>query len=294
MQIAVMDSDTASDDSMGERDIDLRKQYFWPTADSGQPTAVELYKNGKISGTVYLSFAKSPKKPGQARRPAPNMSSKWVPSQNKTVAAAPVQVQYRKKEPCEEFPCCAVLCGCCLPTPVTRAAVPVGSVGDNGVYPKNFKEVGYRVDLDGKWDRRSLAGEEMHHLDIKPGDDSLAVGAHVEVPVQYHVNMPVPVVHTDVYVEREVETTVMAPHTVNRTAVRTSPVPVRASPVPMSYAQYASPQQYGAAALPQMLASPIVQNSMGGQGGWAPSPSIGYPAGSTGGNTFTPKLKYGI
>ena len=89
--------------------------------------------------------------------------------------------------------------------------------------PDGFREVGYRVNLQGKWTKQSLAGEETHHLDIKAGDDSLNIGANVEMPVHYNVRAP-PVARG-------------SPLTVN---MRASPM-ATGSPLPATY--LASPQQ---------------------------------------------------
>ncbi len=226
VQIQVMDRDTASDDVLGERDIDLRKQYYWPSANSGQLTAVDMYKNGKIAGTVNLSFAKSPKKPNQAKSMPKEQqaTSKWVPSREE-----PAKMVMKKVTPCEEV--CGFCCFCCwfAEKEVTRAAVAV--VGEDRL-PDGFRAVGYRVDLQGKWDKRTLAGEEIHRLDIKPGDNSLVIGGSVEVPPQYNL--------------------------------RTSPLPFVA-PLPFATAPMALPVSSPLpVALPHnaFLASPLQQNSM--------------------------------
>ena len=178
MQIAVMDRDTTSDDVLGERDVDLRKQYYWPSAKSGELVAVHLYKDGKIAGTVNLSFAKSPKKPNQAKSmpKGQQAATKWVPSIRKD-PVEPAKVVMKKQTACEDV--CAFCCCCFAENEVTRAAVPV--VSEDGL-PDGFRAVGYRVDLQGKWDKQILAGEETHRLDIKPGDDSLVIGGSIEVP----------------------------------------------------------------------------------------------------------------
>lgn len=230
MQIAVMDRDTMSDDVLGERDVDLRKQYYWPSAKSGQLTAVDLYKNGKIAGTVNLSFAKSPKKPNQAKSmpKGQQAATKWVPSREDPVE--PAMVVMKKQNACEDV--CGFCC-CFAENEVTRAAVPVVS---EDRLPDGFRAVGYRVDLQGKWDKRSLAGEETHRLEIKPGDNSLVIGGSVEVPPQYNS--------------------------------RTSPLPF-AAPLPFATAPMALPAfEPVGSPLPlalshnAYLASPLQQNSM--------------------------------
>jgi len=216
-----MDRDTVSDDVLGERDVDLRKQYFWPSAESGQPIAVEVYKNGQIAGTVNLCFAKSPKRPGQASVPKGTQpATRWVPSKGgPEVTVTPVVT---KRNRCDDTcSCCSFFCCCCEETVVPRAAVVDKQA--EGRMPDGFREVGYRVNLQGKWTKQSLAGEETHHLDIKAGDDSLNIGANVEMPVHYNVRAP-PVARG-------------SPLPVN---MRASPM-ATGSPLPATY--LASPQQ---------------------------------------------------
>ena len=218
-QISVLDSDTTSDDVLGERDIDLRKQYYWPSAETGDPIAVDVYKNGIVAGTVNISFSKSPKKPGQAKRmPADQASTTWIPKKHNDPPKPVPEVVYRRKKPCESLCCFAMCCCCCTETEVTRAAVPVATAAQ---LPANFREVGYRLDLDGKWDRQNFAAQEVHRLDINV-DNSLTIGARVEVPLAYNIS--------------------------------TSPVPL---PTRVSHAVYSSPPVRQA-----VYASPQVQNSM--------------------------------
>lgn len=94
-----------------------------------------------------------------------------------------------KRNRCDDTcSCCSFFCCCCEETVVPRAAVVDKQA--EGRMPDGFREVGYRVNLQGKWTKQSLAGEETHHLDIKAGDDSLNIGANVEMPVHYNVRAP--------------------------------------------------------------------------------------------------------
>lgn len=249
LKVSVCDSDTTSDDVLGERDVDLRMQYYWPTADAGQATAIEVYRGGKIAGTVHLSFAKSPKRPGsQQKSPQRALGSqtKWVPERVQKQVARPVV--YRKQEPCEEL--CECCCCCCLPASQPVAVPPA-------TYPQGFREIGYRVDLDGQWERRDLAGDETHVLSIEEGAD-MPLKARVEVPVQYQISVPGPAkVVTDVFVEREVQRTVMTPMTVGtRNAVVPGPQQALALPAPPQFASSPLPAEYMTQSAANYPASP--------------------------------------
>ena len=283
LKVSVLDSDTTSDDVLGERDVDLRMQYYWPSADGGQATAIEMYRKGQITGTVYLSFAKSPKRPGaRAKSPqkAPTPQTKWVPERVQKRVAGPIV--YRRREPCED--CCAYFCCCCLPCCLS------GSQEQNtapATYPQGFREIGYRVDLDGQWERRDFVGAETHVLSIEDNAEG-PLKARVEIPMQYEVSVPGPAkVVTDVFVEREVQTTVMTPVTIGmRNAVVPGPQQALMLPSPPQYVTSPGPAEYATAgavnyaASPQMLTPskgpPVLLNSMA-------YPSLDGPRQSPGG-----------
>ena len=240
------DRDTVSDDILGERDVDLRKQYFWPNIENGQPTAIEVYRKGKITGTVFMSFSKSPKSPGHARsRPPTDTNTRWVAGQKERPQEV---VTYIKKKACEDcfcsFLCC---CSCDDDGPVTRAAELVET------YPRNFQEVGYRVDVDGRWDTHKYS-LEMHHLDLKPGDNFLSVGAHVDGPMQ---PQPMPV---DMYVGPSVQHFMVPQSTMSpQPAAHNSPLPAALQYTAHSYA---SPQMTNSMSMTQLVyGQPKMQSS---------------------------------
>jgi len=266
LKVSVFDSDTTSDDVLGERDIDLRMQYYWPSADEGQATAVEVYRQGKIAGTVFISFAKSPKRPGSKGKSPQRASvnqTKWVPERVQKQVAGPVV--YRRKDPCEDICDC---CCCCCPAPTQSQTTPTAAT-----YPQGFREVGYRVDLDGQWERRQLAGDETHVLSVKDGDD-LPLKARIEVPVKYEVSVPGPTqVVTDYFVEREIQATVMTPVTIGmKNTVVPGPLQAVALPAPPQYVSSPLPTQYtmtgtpmadyGASPLQNARGPPALINSM--------------------------------
>jgi len=58
-----MDDDTMSDDCLGEREIDLTKQYFSESFDGSvwiQSLMLDLLKDGEVQGSVKLAFCKIP------------------------------------------------------------------------------------------------------------------------------------------------------------------------------------------------------------------------------------------
>jgi len=58
VQVQVFDDDTLSDDFMGEREIDLSKQYFSEVLDGTQwvqSVMIDLMKDGKVAGMYIYS-----------------------------------------------------------------------------------------------------------------------------------------------------------------------------------------------------------------------------------------------
>jgi hypothetical protein len=186
-------------------------------------------------------------------------------------------IVYRRKEPCEDF--CAYFC-CCLPCCLSGSQKQKAAPA---TYPQGFREIGYRVDLDGQWERRDLVGAETHVLSIEDRDD-VPLKARVEIPMQYEVSVPGPAkVVTDVFVEREVQTTVMTPMTIGmRNAVVPGPQQARMLPSPPQFVTSPGPAEYVTAGADnyQMLTPskgpPVLLNSMA-------YPSLGGSMQSTGG-----------
>lgn len=59
----VFDQDVTSDDCLGEREIDLKKQYFSEALDGStwvQAVMLDLVKDGRLQGSVKLAFCKVP------------------------------------------------------------------------------------------------------------------------------------------------------------------------------------------------------------------------------------------
>lgn len=82
----VFDADAASDDCLGERQIDLTKQYFSEALDGSkwvQAVMLDVVKDGRVQGSVKLAFCKLPfiTPPGNAEQmlsPAPKEKTSFT------------------------------------------------------------------------------------------------------------------------------------------------------------------------------------------------------------------------
>ena len=82
----VFDADTTSDDCLGEREIDLTKQYFSEALDGStwvHAIMLDLVKDGRLQGSVKLAFCKVPfvnpaGNSEQMLSPAPKVKTSFV------------------------------------------------------------------------------------------------------------------------------------------------------------------------------------------------------------------------